>query len=209
MLRWGVELLSRHKAYIVVLGLAGVALGVDRFLLSGEATSPSKASATLPPPTSTSVPTAAAGLAPPTVKSSLAARLHALEPEGGVESPNEVGNAFVPEWDTGVAPDATTSESPVLRGAGGWLRLTSVIPGRAAVLNGTIVFVGKEQAVPAEPDSTTTRTGRSGSDEDRRTVLLVRAEERGVVVRVGDQEVELSLASRGEPPRLRAVDDRP
>ncbi len=186
-----------------------MALGVDRVLLSGEATSPSKASATLPPPTPTSVPTPAAVPPSPMVKSSLAARLHALEPERGEESPNEVGNAFVPEWETGATPPAPASESPVLRGAGGWLRLTSVIPGRAAVLNGTIVFVGKEQAVPAEPNSTSTRTGRSGSDEDRRRVLLVRAEERSVVVRVGDQEVELSLATRGEAPRSRAADDRP
>jgi hypothetical protein len=204
-----VELLSRHKAYVVVLGLASLALSVDRLLLSGEATSPSKASATVPSPPSPSTPAAVPGRALPTIKSTLAARLHALKPEGGVEAPNEVGNAFVPEWETGLAPNPTTNDSPVLRGAGDWLRLTSVIPGRAAVLNGTIVFVGKEQAVPAEADSRLTRTGRSGSNDDRRTVLLVRAEERSVVVRVGDQEVELSLAGRGEPPRSRAADDRP
>jgi hypothetical protein len=204
-----VELLSRHKAYVTVLGLAGVALGVDRFLLSGEATSPSTASATLPPPPPASVPSTAAGLAPSTAKSSLAARLHALEPGADAETPNQVGNAFVPEWESDPAPVATGSESPVLRGVGDWLRLTSVIPGRAAVLNGTIVFVGKEQEVPTEPNPATTRTGRSGSDGDRRMVRLVRAEERSVVVRLGDQEVELSLPGRGDLVRSRASDDHP
>jgi hypothetical protein len=123
-------------------------------------------------------------------------------------SPTEAGNAFVPEWDLGVKQPPADDPGPATRQSIKWLRLTSVVPGRAAVLNGTVVFVGKEVAVPADPEDHTPRTSGSDTRRATRTITLVRAEERRVVVRIGEEEHVLSLPDRAELQKLRPIEDR-
>lgn len=203
------ELTSRHKAFLVVLGLAGLALGVDRFFLAGEGASPSKAGATPADVTPAETRTERPAPAPSLPKPTLAARMDELAAVSSNPSapPAEVGNAFVAEWDLTPRSNMTASEPAPMRAAGAWLRLTSVVPGRAAVINGTVVFVGKEHAVPADPDDRSPRTSGSDSRRVLRKITLVRAEERKVVVRSGDDEIELALPDRSELQHPRTLDD--
>lgn len=201
-----VELTSRHKAYLLVLGLAGVALCVDRFLLLGDATSPSKASATMPSPDDPELKTVTAPSPPASPRLSLAQRMDELAAMD-VSSPlNEVSNAFVPEWDLGGASTSTHVPTPATRESAAWLKLTSVVPGRAAILNGIVVFVGKESAVPTNPDDRALRVGGE-SKVATRPVVLLRAEERRVVVRVGDEELELSLPDHADLQKPRGAEE--
>lgn len=119
--------------------------------------------------------------------------------------PTEVANAFVAEWDltprSSAVPETTASR------AAAWLRLSSVVSGRAAVINGTVVFVGKEHSVPADPDDRTPRTGGADARRVVRKITLVRAEERKVLVRYGDEQIELALPDRSEMQHPRTIED--
>lgn len=198
-----VELLSRHKAYLAVLGVAGAALLVDRLFLQGVST-PASANASVPtPPAQDSKPKQEV-VQLSTQRPSLASRMDTLRSVAALPPEAEAPNAFAPEW---VISDATsnarTSASP--EESWDWLKLTSVVPGHAAVLNGVVLFVGKEQQVAAQASENARRDVRSR--KDLRTITLLSADERKVRVRVEGKEIELMLPDPGDMQTPRASDD--
>ncbi len=137
-----VTLTKQQRALAIVLGLGAVAVGIDRFVLDSGVTAPSGASAAAPVAAASPAPTAAPVEATKSAVVTVADRL--VKHTSGVDLVAAVPDAFATSGKTKSASTSTPTRPADLP----QLSITSVLSGKAAVINGVLVSVGQERQVP-------------------------------------------------------------
>ncbi|MGD9789847.1 MAG: hypothetical protein AB7Q00_03725 [Phycisphaerales bacterium] len=135
-------LTKQQRALAIVLGLGALAVGIDRFVLDSGVTAPSGASAAAPvaaaPPTPTVTPVKA------TQSSGVSVADRLVKHEASMDLVAAVPDAFATSGNTKAANTSTPSRPADLP----QLTITSVLSGKAAVINGVLVSVGQGRQVP-------------------------------------------------------------
>lgn len=198
-----VELTKQRKVYIAILGCAGLALGIDRFVLDG-GSGPAKAGAAISTPAGETAQANLGGATQPTSAKPVTARLTAMEaPMAALArrmerlplSDDAKADAFTtpPSW-PGAQPATSTSSASVSASAGA---VTS--PYRLTSVSDQAVVV----TIANAPTDNNTRLLRLGGDADQgmRLVsleLAVKGRKDSVttaVIEVGEQRFTLTQAA--------------
>ena len=138
----GVTLTKQQRALAIVLGLGAVTVGIDRFVLDSGMTAPSGASAAAPIAETSQAPRVTPVSTTKATDVGIADRLvkHAASKDHA---------APVPDAFASPSTTKSTSSTPASRPVDlPQLAITSVLSGKAAVINGVLVSVGQERQIP-------------------------------------------------------------